>query len=804
MDLPVPANEKARLNALYEYNLLDTLPEEQFDRLTKLASIICEVPIALISLIDKDRQWFKSNVGLNAAATSREISFCQYSIMGDDVFEVNETLSDQRFKENPLVTGYPNMRFYAGYPIIDPNGNALGTLCVIDQKPKTLSDNQKLALKTLAEDIMLQILANKQNEERKKLEKFFMMSFDMICIAGANGFFKKVNPAITSTLGWSEEELMKKTFFEFIHPDDQKLAAVELNKMTANSTLGGLIIRLKTKNNSYRTIQWISNSDHEKGEVFAIGRDITEQKFTEENLRIAKLEAERVKALQEQFIANMSHEIRTPMNAIVGFASFLNSTSLSEKQHEYVSNINLATENLLGIINDVLDLSKIEAGMIKIEKSIIHLPSLMKNIHSMLKGKATEKKLDFNLYINPLLPHYAFGDSTRISQVLLNLVSNAIKFTNNGFVNIRAEILRSSSEKFQISFIVQDSGIGIAPENRDLIFERFKQESSDTTRKYGGTGLGLSIVKNIVSLMDGEIIVDSEPGKGSQFTVIIPSEKVSDAQIKIYEKQNLKDANAINFHLGNLNILLVEDNRMNQQYVKTIMDEYDFNCTVASNGKEAVDLLTLKTFDIILMDIQMPVMDGYEATRIIRNDLKINTPIIALTANSTTKDYEKCLQSGMNGYVSKPYKPFDLYDKIEKIHGQMLITKNNKNDLNSDSDENNSEKIVDFEFIKDQVHGKVKEAIKLIEIFTEDTPRDIALLKTAIENMDFMAIKTIAHQLVSSYSIIGISNATALLKEIEYKSTKKNEIETISQLFTSLNEINEQVKKELTQIINPS
>lgn len=212
MKIPIPVNENERLKALYEYNLLDTLPEENFDRLTKLASIICEVPIALISIIDKDRQWFKSNVGLGANQTPRNISFCQYSIMGTELFEVEDALKDSRFKENPLVLEDPNIRFYAGYPIIDLNGFALGTLCVIDKTPKTLSENQRLALKTLAEDIMIQIAGNKKNEERRKLERLFYMSQDMICIAGVDGYFKKINTSFTKILGWTESELLEKQF----------------------------------------------------------------------------------------------------------------------------------------------------------------------------------------------------------------------------------------------------------------------------------------------------------------------------------------------------------------------------------------------------------------------------------------------------------------------------------------------------------------------------------------------------------------------------------------------------------------
>ena len=274
-NLPVPDNENQRLQVLREYNILDTLPEEQFDRLTKLASIICEAPIALISLLDTDRQWFKSKVGLEVHQTSRDISFCQYTIMGDDFFEVEDAANDKRFSNNPLVIGNPKIRFYAAYPLIDPNGFALGSLCIIDQVPKRLTVNQKAGLKTLSEDIMLQIVSNKKNEERRKLEKFFLMSLDLICIASTEGYFTKINPAFTLTLGWTEEELLQKPFFDFIHPEDLEKTREEISKLAKGISTVDFINRFKTNNGSYRLLQWVANPDPITGELFAIGRDNT-------------------------------------------------------------------------------------------------------------------------------------------------------------------------------------------------------------------------------------------------------------------------------------------------------------------------------------------------------------------------------------------------------------------------------------------------------------------------------------------------------------------------------------------------
>jgi PAS domain S-box-containing protein len=800
MNLPVPANEGDRLKALKEYNLLDTLPQERFDRLTKLASIICESPIAVISLIDHDRQWFKSKVGIDAKETAREVSFCQYTIMEDIIFEVPDASQDLRFKNNPLVTSDPKIRFYAGYPLVDPNGFALGTLCVIDSAPKKLSENQKEALKILAKDIMEQIISLRRNEEWRKLEKLFMLSIDMICIAGTDGYFKKINPAFKQTLGWSKKELLSQPFFSFIHPDDIEKTSKEVEKLSEGQTTLNFINRYRTSNNSYRLLQWVANPDPVSGELFAIARDITEEKQAEENLKIAKNEAERARALQEQFLANMSHEIRTPMNAIVGFSSLLVDSELNKQQKELVSNINVASENLLGIINDLLDISKIDAGMMEIEKNVVHLPTLVEGLRAMMAGKAKLKELDFSLNLNPDVPEFIIGDSVRLSQVLVNLVSNAIKFTANGFVKLETQVYNNGPENLQIRFTVSDSGIGVAKKNLDIIFERFKQESSETTRKYGGTGLGLNIVKNIINLMGGKISINSEPGNGSEFTVIIPFEKCSQTEIEKYVAQQDKANTNQQTRVKTLKVLLVEDNPLNQKYCSLLLNQSNFSCSIANNGKEALQKLSEENFDIILMDIQMPEMDGFEATNILRNELKNNIPVIAITANATEDERKKCFRHGMNGYISKPFKPNDFHDKIaevlkyrigDSIPGPAI----KKNGLNG-----SVKKLVDVNFLKDQVKGNIDGVKELIQIFVDDVPREINKLANAIGIKDFVAIEKTAHRLISSFAVIGIVPAIELLKLIELNSTRQKDIKFINDLYQRLNIITDAAKIQIQEL----
>lgn len=284
MKNPIPLNEKERLAALGNYQILDTLPEEQFDRLTKLASLICEAPISLISLIDEKRQWFKSRVGLDAQETPRDISFCQHAIIKDELFEIEDATKDLRFINNPLVTGQPDIRFYAGQPLIDAAGFALGTLCVIDRIPKKLNEKQKQTLAILSKEIVSLIVLRKKDHERDKLENLFNMSMDMICIAGMDGFFKKVNPSFSRSLGWTIDELLSKPFYNFIHPEDVTLTMNEIGKLTKGEKTIGFENRFIKKNGEYVLLSWVANPDPVSGELYAIARDITKEKIAEENL----------------------------------------------------------------------------------------------------------------------------------------------------------------------------------------------------------------------------------------------------------------------------------------------------------------------------------------------------------------------------------------------------------------------------------------------------------------------------------------------------------------------------------------
>jgi len=374
----------------------------------------------------------------------------------------------------------------------------------------------------------------------------------------------------------------------------------------------------------------------------------------------AKKNAEESTKLKEAFLANMSHEIRTPMNAIIGFSDILSKGKLAAKEMEHVQTIKSAGENLLTIINDILDISKIEAGMMTFEENAFSIKEMVKSLHIMLLGKAEEKKLKLIFKCEESVPNILLGDNTRLSQIIINLVGNAIKFTEKGKVELTVKVLENEEENALLEFAITDTGIGIPEDKLGHIFERFRQAESHTTRKYGGTGLGLSIAKQLVSLQKGILTVTSEFKKGSVFSFSIPYKKSAQTHLiaeNIEMKYNMKE-------LSKLKILLVEDNQLNIKLILSLFSSNNLTIQIAENGSIGIEKIKANEFDIILMDMEMPVMNGYEATTFLREELKNRTPIIAMTAHAMAGEKERCLSLGMNDYISKPINANLLFKKI--------------------------------------------------------------------------------------------------------------------------------------------
>lgn len=371
-------------------------------------------------------------------------------------------------------------------------------------------------------------------------------------------------------------------------------------------------------------------------------------------------------AAKEAFLASMSHEIRTPLNAVIGFQQLLKETPLNDEQKEYVESIDFAGRNLLLVINDILDLSKIEAGKFEFEETAFNVNDTIKSAIDLVKQRAKEKNIIIYTSSDSAIPNTLYGDSGRLTQILLNLIGNAIKFTEEGEVKISVKMIAESDESISCEFKIIDTGIGIPEEKLSAIFERFSQANTDTTRKYGGSGLGLTICKYLVEMQGGQLKVESEVGKGSTFGFLLDFKKVSSISFSSHSpsavstiKENQK-----------LSILLAEDIALNQRLVVKIMEKWGHDLEIADNGKVAVEKLLNNHYDLILMDIQMPVMDGYQAVSLIRemeDEAKRKTPIIALTAHASHAEAERCINLGMNAYLAKPFNKQQLQNVIHQL-----------------------------------------------------------------------------------------------------------------------------------------
>jgi signal transduction histidine kinase/BarA-like signal transduction histidine kinase len=538
-----PINETLRIKALHSYGVLDTIPESVFDDIALLASQICDTPIALVSFVDSQRQWFKAKVGLDASETHRNLAFCHHTIQQDDVFVINEADQHPEFKDNALVTDGPQIRFYAGAVLKSADGEALGSLCVIDQKPRMLSEKQTNALRALSRQVM------------------------------------------------------------------QLLEFRRLQLADAKATI-----------------------------------------------------------LKSEFIARMSHEIRVPLNAIQGYVNLaMEEADPAEKQnHLAVVKRNLISLNEL--VNEVLDLSKIEAGLMVIKNDWFSIKQLMKDTQELFAPLAREKGLGFSITIDDSIANEIFSDEAKHRQIIRNLVSNALKFTQKGQVSIHLTAVESSSEATLLQIKVCDSGRGISPDKVIRLFQPYSQIEGESKSKDEGTGLGLNVSAQLAALLGGQLKLQStELNIGSEFcfTILVPIRALAKAAPEGHPFGGAK-ADAAKALKGR--ILFADDTADNRMLVKHMLKTSDIELVYAENGQEALDLSLASEFDLILMDIEMPVMNGLSATKAMRK-AGIRAPILALTAHALDVMQEKIGDAGFNGTLTKPISKTGLLN----ILGEHLM-----------------------------------------------------------------------------------------------------------------------------------
>ncbi|MDW7695398.1 response regulator [Flammeovirgaceae bacterium SG7u.111] len=474
----------------------------------------------------------------------------------------------------------------------------------------------------------------------------------------------------------------------------------------------------------------------------------------------AKEKAEHASKAKEIFLSTMSHEIRTPLNAIIGISHLLAKSELTAEQTENVEILEFSAKSLLSLINDILDLSKIEAGKIELEKIEFNLLTLMKGIYKSLAPRADEKKLLFDIELDDELPEVLLGDQVRLGQILNNLLSNAIKFTESGTVTLSAKVQALEDNKATILFSVKDTGIGIQDELREKIFEDFSQASSDTTRKFGGTGLGLSITKRLVTMLGGTIELESIMGQGSEFKCVITFETSAVTE----QELNGEDKNLQVRDLKGLKVLVVEDNKFNRTIAKKFLSNWNATIDFAFNGLEAVEKMQADTsYQFILMDIQMPEMDGFQATEAIRQlsgDYYKNLPIIALTASTLPGEREKVLAAGMDDFIMKPFNPDTLYDTIVKFsEGRNGLKPSQGEDSPpSVSVPESPERLqINFERFKKMTENDNAFYMELLDMTVEDYEMFKDDFRGAFLSSDFKAMSELSHKIRPSMIVMGMA-----------------------------------------------
>lgn len=638
----------------------------------------------------------------------------------------------------------------------------------------------------------------KLEEEMSRLAEFQKVILDgteysIITTSEPDGIIRSFNKGAEKMLGYKAEEMIGKTP-AIIHDQSEVEARAEvLSKELGTIIKPGVdVFHIKSRQNNISDVnEWtyiakdgtripvelsistLRRSDKSILGYLGIAKDISENKKVKDAIIQAKEKAEQAVIAKNSFLANMSHEIRTPMNAIIGYTDLLAQSNLDEEQREHVSFVKTAGTNLLSIINDILDFSKIESGKIALESVPFSLKDTLKAIYNLLKVRAIEKNLEYNFFLDTELPEYVTGDSVRLNQILVNLIGNAIKFTARGHVTVSVKKIEEDAENYKLKFIVQDSGIGIPADKIDQIFERFTQANTETTRKFGGTGLGLSIAKNLVELQGGKMELKSEMGKGSEFSFEISYKKATNTDIEPIQR-GFVPAQSLN----DVKILLCEDNVLNQKLAKRVIAKFGIDVEIAENGRVGIEKLKENKYDLVLMDLQMPEMDGYQAVLEIRNELHMTVPIIAMTAHSLVGEKEKCLEIGMNDYIGKPFTQEDLYYKIcsnlpeqEKVKAPAKLKEKKVGGPNAIH-------ALDLNSLKEFSGGNRQFEKELIELFLQHVPEDLKALEQAFKESNVSVIKSLSHKLQSSISVVGLGTLMDDLRYMESNASEKGERET--------------------------
>lgn len=670
------------------------------------------------------------------------------------------------------------------------------------------------------------ILANEelvfQNDEKEKraaelrianyARGLIEASRDPLFTISPSGKITDLNSASSFVTGVSREDLIGSDFFNyFTEPEKAKAGYEEVFKKGFVSDYPLTIIDGDLTDVLFNGSVYKDDLGNVLGAV-VVARVITEQKRIEKELIEARVFAElateiaevaqakaesatriaedAVKAKQ-QFLSNMSHEIRTPMNAIIGFTKVVLKTEITEKQKEYLTAIKISGDALIVLINDILDLAKVDAGKMTFEHTPFKMASSISAMLHLFETKIQEKNLKLIQEYDTSIPEVLVGDPVRLHQIILNLVSNAVKFTASGDITVKVKMIYETLDEAKIEFAVSDTGIGIAPGKIDTIFENFQQASSGTSRLFGGTGLGLAIVKQLVEAQGGKIAVTSKLNEGSTFSFSLTFRRTT------AEAELEPDMVEMDLEIKKVKVLVVEDIALNQLLMKTLLDDFGFERDIAANGKIAIEKLKTNEYDVILMDLQMPEMNGFEATEYIRNTMKLTLPIIALTADVTTADLEKCTKVGMNDYLAKPVDDKALYRKIVQhikkatpiIHAVIRPIK-----------EVDSVAYVDLTYLNTRTRSNPVLMMEMISLYLEQTPLLILSMKQSLKDKNWSTLHSAVHKMIPSFSIMGMNkDYVQLAQKIQIYAQAQEQSGNINDMVDKLETVCSQSCTELIE-----
>ena len=583
-----------------------------------------------------------------------------------------------------------------GFPVL-LRGEVVGVMEFFSREVREPDEELLALLSTVGSQIGMFIDRRRAEEER---DRFFTLSLDMLCIASFDGYFKRVNPAWTRVLGYTEEELLSRPYVELVHPDDRDATRAEAGRLADGQQVLYFENRYFHKDGSLKWLLWAAAPFTAQKLIYGAARDITERKLAEERmardardlkathraledqasrleqlvreLEIAKRRAEEATEMKGAFLANMSHEIRTPLNAIIGMTTLALKTRLSAEQQDYLSTVKTSADSLLGIINDILDFSKIEARRMDLEYVEFDLRETVGDSAKLLALRAEEKGIELACDVSTEVPERLLGDPGRLRQVLLNVLGNAVKFTVRGEVVLRVSVDEARQHRTTLRFSVSDTGIGIPADKRQQIFQAFTQADSSTTRRFGGTGLGLAIAQRLVELMEGRIWLDSEVGRGSTFHFTATFGRAAPSTRVVAADRPAA--------LTGLRVLVVDDNSTNRRIMQDMLASWQMKpVTVGDAGTAITELQsawsTDDRFHVVISDCQMPDVDGFMLARRIRQDDHLKaTPIVMLTSVGRSDDVTRCHRLGVDAYLTKPVKHSDLLDALATLFGVSART----------------------------------------------------------------------------------------------------------------------------------